>query len=150
MLSTSGSKSAGPFSCSKIIFSFPVSGYDSEAQKIEMNRTVKFFCYVLIWTARSRKHQKTQCVICMGSFQLCDSTNKRRTKENLHRLLDVEGNIATKDKEKAEVLHVYLTFVFNSQNSYFQGTQPPELEERNGGQNKLLTVQEKSATCYYT
>lgn len=112
-----------------------MSGYDSEAQKIEMNRTVKFFCYVLIWTARSRKHQKTQCVICMGSFQLCDSTNKRRTKENLHHLLDTIWNITTKDEEKVEVLSVLSASVFNSQISYLQGTSPPEMEDMGGEQN---------------
>ena len=30
---------------------------------------------------------------------------KRRTKENLHPLLDARGNLVTKDEEKAEVLN---------------------------------------------
>jgi len=34
--------------------------------------------------------------------------NKRRAKDNLHPLLDVGGNIVTKDEEKAEYLTPYL------------------------------------------
>lgn len=39
--------------------------------------------------------------------------NKRRAKENLHSLLDVEGSIVTKDEERAEVLGAYFASVFN-------------------------------------
>lgn len=46
------------------------------------------------------------------------------------------GNITTKEEEKAEVLNAFFTFVFNSQISYPQGTQPLELENRDGQQNK--------------
>jgi len=43
--------------------------------------------------------------------------NKWRAKENLHPLLDVGGNIATKDEEKAEVLNAIFVSVFNSKTS---------------------------------
>ena len=35
-------------------------------------------------------------------------SNKRRAKENLHPLLDAEGNIVTEDEEKADVLNAFL------------------------------------------
>jgi len=40
--------------------------------------------------------------------------------------------------------------VFNSQNSYTQGTQPAELEDSNREQNNPHTIQEETATCCST
>jgi len=54
------------------------------------------------------------------------------------------GNIAKKDEEKAEVLHAFFASVFNSQTSYSEGTQPPVLEDRDGGQNKPPVIQEEA------
>ncbi|KAK4818500.1 hypothetical protein QYF61_014230 [Mycteria americana] len=68
--------------------------------------------------------------------------NKKRAKENLLTLLDVGGNIATKDEEKAEVLNAAFASVFTSQTSYPQGIQPPEQEDRGGEQNKPPIIQE--------
>jgi len=45
---------------------------------------------------------------------------KKRAMENLHPLLDVEGNIAMKAKEKAEVFNAFFASVFNSQTGYSQ------------------------------
>ena len=39
--------------------------------------------------------------------------SKRTARENLHPLLDAEGNMVTKDQDKAEVLNVFVP-VFNS------------------------------------
>ncbi|KAK4820464.1 hypothetical protein QYF61_027746, partial [Mycteria americana] len=68
-------------------------------------------------------------------------SNKRRAKENLHPLLDVEGNIMTKDEEKAEVLKAFFVSAFNSKTSCSAGTQPPELEDRDREQNKPPIIQ---------
>ena len=40
--------------------------------------------------------------------------NKRRTKENLHSLLDEAENVTTGNKEKAEVPNAFFTCVFKS------------------------------------
>ena len=59
------------------------------------------------------------------------------------------GNITTKNGKKTEALSVFAS-VFNSQNSYPQGTQPSELEDVFGEQNKPPTIQEETVTCYST
>ncbi|KAK4821440.1 hypothetical protein QYF61_020023 [Mycteria americana] len=63
------------------------------------------------------------------------TTNKRRAKENLHPLLDTGRNIVTKDEKKADGLNAFFASVFNSKTSYPPGTQPPDLEDRDGEQN---------------
>lgn len=45
------------------------------------------------------------------------------------------GNTTTEDKEKAEVLNAFFTFIFNSQSGYPRGTQP-HLEIWDVEQNK--------------
>jgi len=70
--------------------------------------------------------------------------NKKRAKENLHPLLDAGENIASKHKEKAEVLNAFFASVFNSQTCYSHCIQPPELEDRDGEQNKPPIIQEET------
>ncbi|KAK4825828.1 LOW QUALITY PROTEIN: hypothetical protein QYF61_002951 [Mycteria americana] len=65
----------------------------------------------------------------------------RRAKENLHPLLDVGGNIVTKDEEKAEVLNAFFASVFHRKTSCSPGTQPPEREDRDGEQNEAPVIQ---------
>ncbi|KAK4832941.1 hypothetical protein QYF61_026584 [Mycteria americana] len=68
-------------------------------------------------------------------------SNKRRAKDNLHPLLDAGGNIVTKDEEKAEVLNAFFASVFNSKTNCSLGTQPPELESRDGEQTEAPVIQ---------
>lgn len=58
--------------------------------------------------------------------------NKRRAKENVHPLLNVVGNITSKEKEKVSLF----PSIMYRQNSYSQGTQAPEQEDWDGEQNK--------------
>jgi len=70
--------------------------------------------------------------------------NKKRANESLHPLLDVGGNIATEDEEKAEVLNAFFASGFNNQTAYSQGSQPPVLEDMEGEQNKPPIIQEEA------
>ena len=53
----------------------------------------------------------------------CKYTNsKRRARENLHPLLDANGNLVTKDRDKAEELNAFFASVFNNKTCYSLGT----------------------------
>ncbi|KAK4821107.1 hypothetical protein QYF61_013445 [Mycteria americana] len=68
-------------------------------------------------------------------------SSKRRAKENLQPLVDWGGNTVTKDEEEAEVLNAFFASVFNSRANCSLGTQPPELEDRDGDQNGAPIIQ---------
>ncbi|KAK4816543.1 hypothetical protein QYF61_017744 [Mycteria americana] len=68
-------------------------------------------------------------------------SSKRRAEENLQPLVDGGGNTVTKGEEKAEVLNAFFASVFNSRANCSLGTQPPELEDRDGDQNGAPIIQ---------
>ncbi|KAK4829760.1 hypothetical protein QYF61_006484 [Mycteria americana] len=68
-------------------------------------------------------------------------SSKRRAKENLQPLVDRGGNTVTKDEEKAEVLNAFFASVLNSRANCSLGTQPRELEDRDGDQNGAPIIQ---------
>jgi len=68
-------------------------------------------------------------------------SNKRRAKENFHPLLDVGGNLVTKDEEKSEVLNAFFASAFNSKTICSWGTQSPKLEDRDREQNEAPMIQ---------
>ncbi|KAK4812452.1 hypothetical protein QYF61_024853 [Mycteria americana] len=68
-------------------------------------------------------------------------SSKRRAKENLQPQVDGGGNTVTKDEEKAEVLSAFFASVFNSRANCSVGTQPLELEDRDGDQSGAPIIQ---------
>ncbi|KAK4831196.1 hypothetical protein QYF61_015928 [Mycteria americana] len=68
-------------------------------------------------------------------------SRKRRAKKKLQPLVDGGGNTVTKDEEKAEVLNAFFASVFNSRASCSLGTQPLELQDRDGDQNGPPIIQ---------
>ena len=70
--------------------------------------------------------------------------SKRRTRENLHSLLDEAGNVTTEDEEKADVLNAFFTSVFKSQTCYPQVSPLSDLAVLAGEQTKPPTIQEET------
>ncbi|KAK4813457.1 hypothetical protein QYF61_006248 [Mycteria americana] len=68
-------------------------------------------------------------------------SSKRRGKENLQPLVDGGGNTVTKDEEKVEVLNAFFASVFISRADCSMGTQPLELEDRDGDQTGAPIIQ---------
>ena len=71
------------------------------------------------------------------------TNSKRRARENLPPLLDAEGNLGTKDQDKAEVLNAFFASVFNSKTTYSLGMKTPALVDRDGEQNRPCMIHDE-------
>ena len=69
--------------------------------------------------------------------------SKRKARENLHPLLDAEGNTVTMDQDKAEMLNAVFASVCNSKTGCSLDTQPLALEDRDGEQNKPCMIHDE-------
>ena len=58
-------------------------------------------------------------------------------------MLDAEGNLVTKDQDKAEVLNAFFVSVSNGKTCYSMRTQPPALVDRDGEQNKPCMIHDE-------
>ena len=67
---------------------------------------------------------------------------KRRTKENIGPLLDGEGLLTDSDIGKTEMFNTFFTSVFNADDG-LQDPGCPELEDHDGGNDKLPTDPER-------
>lgn len=109
-----------------------------------------------VWFAEGKLERQKPCKNLISSPLLNKKyfnkqlNSKRSAKENLPPLLDTAGNVITEDKEKAEVCFTFFTSVFHCLASYPQGTEPPNLEDRDEEQNNPPTIQEETETCYFT
>ncbi|KAM9591097.1 uncharacterized protein ACIBXB_006040 [Morphnus guianensis] len=101
-------------------------------------------CREEIRKAKAQLELNLATVVRANKKCFCKYVNsKKNPKENIYPLLDAEGNIATQNEEKAEVPNAFFDSVFNRETSYPQGTQPPELEGRDGEQNIPPLIQEE-------
>ena len=69
--------------------------------------------------------------------------SNRRARENLHPLLDAQGNLVTKDRDKVEVLNAFFASVFNSKTCNSPGTQPPALVDTDGERNMPCMIHDE-------
>ena len=70
--------------------------------------------------------------------------SKRRTRENLHSLLNEARNVTTEDKEKADILNAFFTSVLKRQTGYPQVSPLSDLAALAGEQTKPPTIQEET------
>lgn len=68
------------------------------------------------------------------------------TKRNL-RTISVLSWIVAKDEEEVEILNAIFDSAFNSKTGCSQGTQTPELDDR---EQSKLSKRKRSSTCYNT
>uniref|UniRef100_A0A8D0F5L1 Reverse transcriptase domain-containing protein n=1 Tax=Strix occidentalis caurina TaxID=311401 RepID=A0A8D0F5L1_STROC len=66
----------------------------------------------------------------------------KETKESLHPLLDIGGNMVMSDEEMLEVLNAFFASVFNNKTSCTEGIQPPQPEDRDW-ENDHPAIQEE-------
>jgi len=69
--------------------------------------------------------------------------NKRRARDNLHPLLDIEGNTVIKGQEKSEVHNALFASVFNSKTSCSLGTRSLMLVDRDEEQNRPCIIHDE-------
>lgn len=75
-------------------------------------------------------------------------TSKGRIKENLHSVMDVKGNVVTKDENQAEVLNAFFALAFISKVNIFQVPILPGWKIVTGSEMKPIIQWKTVTNCY--
>lgn len=112
-------------------------------------KDIASICGGKIRKAKARQEFNLAIIVRNNNKCFFQIYQQQKEGQNLLPLLDAAGNINTEDEEEADVVNVFFTSVFNSQTSYSQDTEPPDLEDSDREQNKPPKFKRKLEGAWY-